>query len=435
MMWCFVAQPNSVVLEVKVDSQANGQICLDKVCEQLGIIEVDYFGLQYEGAKGEHLWLNTRNSICRQLQGRPPYRLQMRVKFYVQPHLLLQDTTRYQFFLNIKHDFAAGVYKTRSTDETAQLIALMVQAEHGDFSKQTALKLIYKSFCPEDTPDDVIQMVFKEHEQLAGMTAPKAVYQVLSVVSAFQDYGIVRHLAKDYRNMDYNIDVGPEGISLYNAEGAFTESITYPTVHMVTNSGKCVYLTIMSDQGETKKMWFLLVSKKAANGLYRCVTEMHSFYRCDTVRNAVSSQYSRDIKGTIISIFNENTTLGKNYVFDIRRTCREVHDYARRVLYSNGAEANKQESSDTASDGECGDGDECDCVTDENKVEAIKARLEKYEDSMLCRVCMAEEINTAFIPCGHLICCVTCSSHVEHCPICRSDIENIQQIYMPMSWR
>jgi E3 ubiquitin-protein ligase MYLIP len=67
--------------------------------------------------------------------------------------------------------------------------------------------------------------------------------------------------------------------------------------------------------------------------------------------------------------------------------------------------------------------------------QAIKARLEKYEDSMLCRVCMAEEINTAFIPCGHLICCLTCSNHVEHCPICRSDIENIQQIYMPMSWR
>jgi E3 ubiquitin-protein ligase MYLIP len=80
---------------------------------------------------------------------------------------------------------------------------------------------------------------------------------------------------------------------------------------MVTNSGKCVYLTITNDEGEMRKMWFLLVSKKAANGLYRCVTEMHSFYRCDTVRNAVSSQYSRDIKGTIISIFNENTTLGR----------------------------------------------------------------------------------------------------------------------------
>lgn len=38
-------------------------------------------------------------------------------------------------------------------------------------------------------------------------------------------------------------------------------------------------------------------------------------------------------QGTIISIFNEDSTLGKKYVFDIRRTCREVYDNARRALY------------------------------------------------------------------------------------------------------
>jgi hypothetical protein len=39
------------------------------------------------------------------------------------------------------------------------------------------------------------------------------------------------------------------------------------------------------------------------------------------------------LKGTIFSLFNENTPLGKNYVFDIRRTCREVYDHTRRILY------------------------------------------------------------------------------------------------------
>lgn len=36
-----------------------------------------------------------------------------------------------------------------------------------------------------------------------------------------------------------------------------------------------------------------------------------------------------------MSIFNEDTSLGKKYVFDIRRTCREVYDNARRALYQN----------------------------------------------------------------------------------------------------
>ena len=36
-----------------------------------------------------------------------------------------------------------------------------------------------------------------------------------------------------------------------------------------------------------------------------------------------------------MSIFNEDTTLGKKFVFDIRKTCREVYDNARRILFQN----------------------------------------------------------------------------------------------------
>ena len=60
----------------------------------LGVIECDYLGLQYIGPHGEKLWLNLRNQIRRQLPGPPPYRLQLRVKFFVPPHLVLQDITR-----------------------------------------------------------------------------------------------------------------------------------------------------------------------------------------------------------------------------------------------------------------------------------------------------------------------------------------------------
>lgn len=39
-------------------------------------------------------------------------------------------------------------------------------------------------------------------------------------------------------------------------------------------------------------------------------------------------------QGTIASIFNDSTTLGRRYVFDIRRTCREVYDRARRAAHA-----------------------------------------------------------------------------------------------------
>jgi hypothetical protein len=65
-----------------------------KVCEKLEIIEKDFFGLQYTGSKGERLWLNRRNKIGRQLPGSQPYRLRFRMKFFVEPHLLVEDNTK-----------------------------------------------------------------------------------------------------------------------------------------------------------------------------------------------------------------------------------------------------------------------------------------------------------------------------------------------------
>lgn len=104
---------------------------------------------------------------------------------------------------------------------------------------------------------------------------------------------------------------------------------------MATQTGKCFFLTFLGDGlgGDPQHLAFKFDSTKAANSIYRAVTEKHAFYSCDTVRRSVTSQYIRDLKGTILSLFNENTALGKNYVFDVRLTCREVYDNARRVLY------------------------------------------------------------------------------------------------------
>lgn len=72
----------------------------------MGIIEVDYFGLQFTGSKGENLWLNLRNRICQQMDNVAPCRLRLRVKFFVEPHLILQEQTRYVMptFLTLRNE-------------------------------------------------------------------------------------------------------------------------------------------------------------------------------------------------------------------------------------------------------------------------------------------------------------------------------------------
>lgn len=110
-------------------------------------------------------------------------------------------------------------------------------------------------------------------------------------------------------------------------------SITYTSIHLATHAGRCFFLTFLDHTGLSHALGFKLENCHSASALYRAVTEKHAFYSCETVRNAVTSQYIRDLKGTIASLFNENTALGKNYVFDIQRTCREVYDHTRRVMY------------------------------------------------------------------------------------------------------
>ena len=71
-----------------------------KVCESLRLYEKDYFGLRYKGPKGSEIWLNLRNPLAAQVQGKPPYRFSFLVKYFVRPQELQQEVTR--FVLGVK---------------------------------------------------------------------------------------------------------------------------------------------------------------------------------------------------------------------------------------------------------------------------------------------------------------------------------------------
>lgn len=121
----------------------------------------------------------------------------------------------------------------------------------------------------------------------------------------------------------------------------------------------------------------------AANAIYRAVTEKHAFYSCETVRNAVTSQFIRDLKGTIVSLFNENSPLGKNYVFDIRRTCREVYDHTRRILYHMDQQPSRRQRSHSESDT---------ATLDLPEVELPSISGEKCTDKCIKACCKVKEL-------------------------------------------
>lgn len=156
------------------------------------------------------------------------------------------------------------------------------------------------------------------------------------------------------------------------------------------------------------------------NGRLVCAkVAVHSSRRCDTVTSAVMMQYSRDLKGHLASLFlNENINLGKKYVFDIKRTSKEVYDHARRALYNAGvvdlvprSEHSPPSSPLKASESSlnCSSCEGLSC----QQSRALQEKLRKLKEAMLCMLCCEEEINSAFCPCGHTVCCEGCAAQLQ----------------------
>lgn len=135
--------------------------------------------------------------------------------------------------------------------------------------------------------------------------------------------------------------------------------------------------------------------------------------------SAVMMQYSRDLKGHLASLFlNENINLGKKYVFDIKRTSKEVYDHARRALYNAGVldlvsrSGQSPPGSPLKSSGSSMNCRSCEGLSCQ-QTRALQEKLRKLKEAMLCMVCCEEEINSTFCPCGHTVCCESCAAQLQ----------------------
>ncbi|KAL0622882.1 E3 ubiquitin-protein ligase MYLIP, partial [Plecturocebus cupreus] len=350
----------------------------------------------------------------------------------LKPKLILTLLCRHIFFLHIKEALLAG-HLMCSPEQAVELSALLAQTKFGDYNQNTA-KYNYEELCAKELSCAALNSIVAKHKELEGTSQASAEYQVLQIVSAMENYGIEWHSVRDSEGQKLLIGVGPEGISICKDDFSPINRIAYPVVQMATQSGKNVYLTVTKESGNSIVLLFKMISTRAASGLYRAITETHA---CDTVTNAVMMQYSRDLKGHLASLFlNENINLGKKYVFDIKRTSKEVYDHARRALYNAGvvdlvSRSNQSPSNSPLKSSEssmsCSSCEGLSC----QQTRALQEKLRKLKEAMLCMVCCEEEINSTFCPCGHTVCCESCAAQLQSCPVCRSHVEHVQHVYLP----
>ncbi|GAV78716.1 GIDE domain-containing protein/zf-C3HC4_3 domain-containing protein [Cephalotus follicularis] len=97
-----------------------------------------------------------------------------------------------------------------------------------------------------------------------------------------------------------------------------------------------------------------------------------------------------------------------HYILERRRR-RELQ---RRVL---AAAAKRPGQDNESSDGKIENGSDC------AKRDVLMPDL--------CVICLEQEYNSVFVPCGHMCCCTTCASHLSNCPLCRRRIEQVVKTF------
>lgn len=63
---------------------------------------------------------------------------------------------------------------------------------------------------------------------------------------------------------------------------------------------------------------------------------------------------------------------------------------------------------------------------------ASSSMEEKYrslKEEKLCKICMEQDVEVTFLPCGHLVTCNKCAHTLKECPICRQRIRGFVRTY------
>ena len=63
------------------------------------------------------------------------------------------------------------------------------------------------------------------------------------------------------------------------------------------------------------------------------------------------------------------------------------------------------------------------------KIEHKPVVVKVDPDENLCKICVNNMVECVFSECGHMICCMNCSSNLKTCPICRKKIVIVIKVF------
>ncbi len=55
---------------------------------------------------------------------------------------------------------------------------------------------------------------------------------------------------------------------------------------------------------------------------------------------------------------------------------------------------------------------------------------EAMREERMCKICMDNDVNIVFLPCGHLVSCQECAPNIKKCAVCRTLIRGTVKTYL-----
>ncbi|XP_069743117.1 protein 4.1-like isoform X11 [Narcine bancroftii] len=280
----------------EIEKRSKGQIIMDRMCEQINLLEKDYFGLTFLDATGEKNWLDPAKEIKKQVQG-CPWHFYFNVKFYPpDPSELTEDITRYYLCLQLRQDIVSGRLPC-SFVTRALLGSFILQAELGDYDADEH-KTGYVSelqFAPNQTKE-LEEKISELHKAHRGLTPAQADAQFLENAKMLSMYGVDLHHAKviashnnnggeegrcqDSEGVDIMLGVCANGLLIYK-DRLRINRFAWPKILKISYKRSNFYIKIRPGEMEQfeSTIGFKLPNHRAAKRLWKVCVEHHTFFR------------------------------------------------------------------------------------------------------------------------------------------------------------
>ncbi|KAI1902182.1 hypothetical protein AGOR_G00042060 [Albula goreensis] len=263
-----------------VEKRAKGQVLFDKVCEQLNLLERDYFGITFRDMDNQKNWLDPAKELKKQIRS-GAWNFAFNVKFYPpDPAQLSEDITRYYLCLQLRDDVVSGRLPCSFATHTV-LGSYTVQSELGDYDPDE-LGSDYVSefrFAPNQTKE-LEEKVMDLHKNYKGMTPAEAEMHFLENAKKLSMYGVDLHHAKDSEGVEIMLGVCASGLLIYR-DRLRINRFAWPKVLKISYKRNNFYIKIRPGEFEQfeSTIGFKLPNHRAAKRLWKVCVEHHTFFR------------------------------------------------------------------------------------------------------------------------------------------------------------